>query len=256
MHTITRLEAANRRASRTIVDLDGEPWAEVDTEVVLRYNLHKGDRLEEEQAAALLAEDAFVRSRHAAALLLHARGRSIAELRRKLRERGHGEASIERTIQYFADKGDLDDRVFAQTYAQHLFKTRCVGPGKVRYQLRRLGVGEGDISAALAAASGAGREHQAEQARRLLERRLTNPRGLHPLRLKENLRQALRRAGFDPDLSHELIEEAMRERWPAAQESEEIVPAEAEGSPRRWGGKRPRARSESESSVEDTDARR
>jgi len=231
MYTITRLEAANRRASRTIVDLDGEAWAEIDTEVVLRHNLQKGDRLEEEQAAALLAEDAFVRSRHAAALLLHARGRSVAELRRKLRERGHGEVSIERTIQYFADKGDLDDRVFAQTYAQHLFKTRCVGPGKVRYQLRRLGVGEGDISGALAAASGAGREHQAEQARSLLERRLRNPRQLSPLRLRENLRQSLRRAGFDADLCQELVDEAMREYVVMRGEDEERLRGEEQECP-------------------------
>lgn len=231
MHTITRLQAANRRASRTIVDLDGEAWAEIDTEVVLRHNLQKGGRLEEGQAAALLAEDAFVRSRHAAALLLHARGRSIAELRRKLRERGHGEVSIERTIQYFADKGDLDDRVFAQTYAQHLFKTRCIGPGKVRYQLRRLGVGEGDISAALAQAAASDPGHQRRQARSLLERRLRNPRQLSPLRLRANLRESLRRAGFDADLCQELVDEAMREYLAMRGEDEERLRGEDQEGP-------------------------
>jgi SOS response regulatory protein OraA/RecX len=245
MPTITRLEAANRRASRTIIDLDGEPWAEIDTEVVLRHRLAKEVCLGPEQAAALLAEDAFVRSRRAAAVLLHVRGRSIAELRRKLRERGHDEISIERTIQYFAAKGDLDDRAFAQAYAQRLLTTRCVGPEKARYQLRRLGVGEADVRAALAGAAASDPAHQRRQARGLLERRLRNPRQLSPARLRENLRQSLRRAGFDADLCQELVDEAMRKYLAMRGEDEETVRVEEREEheiPPRLGRKPPRAR--------------
>jgi regulatory protein len=211
MPTITHLQAANRRASRTFVDLDGEPWAEIDSEIVLRHHLKKGDGLTGEQLAALLADDAFIRARRAAAIMLQGRGRSVAELRRRLRERRHDEASIERVVTHFAAKGDLDDAAFARAYVQRQLRTRCVGPGKVRSQLRQFGVADRDIAAALAEAIDAAPERQAEQARRLLERKMKNPRGLSGPRLRQSLYQALMRAGFEPDLCRELVEEAVRD---------------------------------------------
>ena len=210
MRAVTGLIAANRRASRTRVELDGEPWAELDSEVVLRHALRKGATLDDAQLEALRRDDAFVRARRAAAILLHARPRSAAELRGRLAERGFDEVTLDRTIDYFAEKGDLDDARFARAFVAQQLRTKKAGPIKIANALRRLGVEEEHIATALEANPDADEEQQRRMARRFIERRLERLRGEDPVRRRRKLRAALARAGFRPDAYYPELDDALR----------------------------------------------
>ena len=210
MRVVTGLIAANRRASRTRVELDGEPWAELDSEVVLRHALREGATLDEEQLEALRRDDTFVRARRAAAILLRTRQRSVAELRGRLIERGFDDAALERTIDYFTEKGDLDDARFARAFVAQRLRTQKAGPIKIANALKRLGVEEKHIAAALEADPGAGEEHQRELARRFIERWLERLENDDPVRRRRKLRAALARAGFRPDAYYSELDEALR----------------------------------------------
>ncbi len=211
MCAITRLKALNRRASRTRVEIDGEPWADLSTEVVLKHALCKGMVLDSAQRRALLAADAFVRARRAAAILLKTRPRAVAEMRLKLRQRDYDEETIETIVAYFSEKGDLDDARFARTFASHQFKTKTIGTRKVALMLRRLGVAERHVEAALEAEPKAREDEQTALARRFIERRVKRLRSEDPPRRRKKLYAALTRAGFDPDIFHPLMKEALEE---------------------------------------------
>ncbi len=213
MRTITRLTAKGRSAARTVVELDGEEWATIDTEVVLARQFARGDVLDEAACEAVLSDDAFVRARRAAARLLQTRPRARVELRRRLAERGFDEPILERVAAHFEEKGDLDDARFARIFAAHQFKTKRVGPLKVRAQLRELGVGEADAVGALERQPGASREEQERRARRLIERRLERPGAKDtPATLRRRISGALLRAGFESDVFGPLLEEMLSRR--------------------------------------------
>ena len=209
---ITRLRVADRRAARIIVELDGEPWAELDSEVVLRHALENGHLLDDAARQVLLGDAAFVRVRRAAAILLQARPRAEAELRRLLLQRRHAETAVDRVVAHLREKGDLDDARFARLYAAHRLRTRREGPRRTAQALRRLGVEERSVAAALADAGeqdpGGEERHAREFAERRLRRLAAEP---DPVRRRRKLLEAMQRAGFDPDVATAVARQVLDE---------------------------------------------
>jgi len=210
MCLITRLKVANRRATRTFVELDDAPWAELDTEVVLRHQLSKGQVLSPAEQAALLAEDAFIRARRTAAILLRTRPRSIFELRHRLTERKYEPVTVEQVVAYYEEKGDLDDARFAEIFVSHQLKTRPDGPRRIATQLRQLGVADNLIQAALEKADATDTELQTERARQFIERRLRRLSDADPRKRRRKLTDALIRAGFEPAVYAPLLREMLQ----------------------------------------------
>lgn len=200
MAVITRLKLANRRGSSTLVELDGEEWETLETEVVLVHRLANGMELDEEKRLAILDEDAFVRARRSAAISLQIRAYTVVEIERKLRKKEFDPSIIERIIQYFSEKGALDDAKFARRFVARQFHTKVIGPRKIAAQLYQKGVASHHVSAALAEAEGADDETQEDAIRKLIERRLPRLRRDDKNARRRKLSGALARAGFSPEL--------------------------------------------------------
>lgn len=98
------------------------------------------------------------------------RDRTVAEVRRHLERRSVGGPSIERALAELHDLGYLDDRRYAQRYVED--RRRVDGWGRLRIAagLRRMGIGESLVEAALAGDPDARREP--DLAVETLERRL------------------------------------------------------------------------------------
>ena len=211
MHrTLTRLSPADRRGRRMHLELDGEPWAEIDSEIVLRRGLCQGLALAPSEIEEILADDEYIRARRAAAILIHTRPRSVAELGRLLAERRFSRPAIERIVLHLKEIGDLDDRRFAEAFARHQFKIRTIGPEKIRHRLRQLGVEEKIIDATLAEEPAACQDSQAALARRFVERRMKRFRNEPIPTRKRKIFQALRRAGFEPDVCATCVDEILK----------------------------------------------
>lgn len=209
---ITRLRVADRRATHIVIELDGEPWAELGSEVVLRHALETGRLLDDAARQTLLGDDAFVRVRRAAAILLQARPRAEAEMRRLLFQRRHSEAAVERVMAHLRERGDLDDARFARIYTAHRLRTRREGPRRVAQALRQLGVEDRFAAAALAEAGQEDPEGDERRAREFAEKRLrrlaSEP---DPAKRRRKLLQAMQRAGFDLDAAARVARSAMGE---------------------------------------------
>lgn len=82
----------------------------------------------------------YKRARERALRLLALRGRSRAELRKKLAERDFSKAVIDRVLENLGELGYLDDEAFAVNRARHLAVNRLYGDRKIEQQLREKGI--------------------------------------------------------------------------------------------------------------------
>ncbi len=85
--------------------------------------------------------DAHVEARDAALNLLSYRARSVAEMRRRLRRKGHEEAAVEAVIAWLLDHGYLDDRDFARQFLLERLRRKPRGPFALVQELRKRGIG-------------------------------------------------------------------------------------------------------------------
>jgi regulatory protein len=95
-----------------------------------------------------------MRAREAAVSLLAAAPRSRVDLARRLRRKGFSESASERAVERMAELGYLDDAEYARQYAMARTRSKGYGPGRVRLELMKRGIGESNIEPALVAAFG------------------------------------------------------------------------------------------------------
>jgi len=91
----------------------------------------------------------YKRARERALRMLALRGRSRAELRKKLAERDFTKSVIERVLENLVELGYLDDEAFAVNRARHLAVNRLYGDRKIEEQLREKGVAREAARAAI-----------------------------------------------------------------------------------------------------------
>ena len=91
----------------------------------------------------------YKRARERALRLLALRGRSRAELRKKLAERDFSESVVERVLENLGELGYLDDEAFAVNRARHLAVNRLYGDRKIEEQLREKGIAREAARAAI-----------------------------------------------------------------------------------------------------------
>ncbi len=82
----------------------------------------------------------YKRARDRALRLLAMRGRSRAELRKKLAERDFTKSVVDRVLENLGELGYLDDEAFAVNRARHLAVNRLYGDRKIEEQLREKGI--------------------------------------------------------------------------------------------------------------------
>ncbi len=78
----------------------------------------------------------------AAAVLLAARDRTRAELSRLLAARGIAQADAKVALDRLSERGYLDDRRFANTWARSRLQKKPMGPHRLRQELEAKGVEE------------------------------------------------------------------------------------------------------------------
>ena len=148
----------------------------------------------------------------AAARLLEARPRSVAEVRRRLAMLGYRADLVETTVTRLETLGYLDDEAFARSWIESRDRARPRGEHALRRELRLKGVDAALIASALAerqeaagddSADGAGTRAGADEAaaERLLARRLPSLlREPDPRRRQQRAYALLARNGFAPDV--------------------------------------------------------
>ncbi len=122
------------------VELDGEPWAELDPEIVVSEGLKKGALLSATRLREVALADETLRARRAAASRCALRRRSHAELSRYLRGRGFGSAAAEHALAQLAESGTVDDLEVARRHLRKRTREGGYGRRKIQEEMRRLGL--------------------------------------------------------------------------------------------------------------------
>lgn len=209
-HKITALSTVGKRRQRFLVELDGEPWGELDAEIVVKFGLCKGLPIDSEFAEQLRGEDAFIVGRNLLGRYLARHLCSEAEAVRYLQKKGIGEPVASELSAHFREKGQLDDDAFARRVIRHHKKLKPVGPLKVEQMLRQRGVKEETYGAPLTESFG--RSEQQRLARELAERRRSLWEKAEPKKRKQKLVNLLLRNGFESEIVFELARELLDER--------------------------------------------
>lgn len=203
MATITALQASKRRRRRVEVLLDDGPAFSL--ALTLAAGLRVGQQLDLAAIERLQAEDQIARALDRAARFLARRPRSVAEVRRNLRQKGFADPAVAAALQRCSDRGWLDDLDFARFWVEDRLRFRPMGRRALAHGLRQKGVAPETIETALADLDGL------DAARRAARDRLRRWRGLTRPELRRRLWAFLQRRGFESDLCRQVVQEILSE---------------------------------------------
>ncbi len=147
--TVTSIDRVGKSRGRVAVFVDGAHCFELDSTFAAERAIRKGDRMTLEAAQALWDEDQRRAALERALHFLSYRGRTVAEVRRKLSGLGFGEVPTDAAVSRLRELGYLDDHAFAAQYVRSRLNRKSFGPRRIAMDLRKLGLNSALIDATL-----------------------------------------------------------------------------------------------------------
>ncbi len=134
--------------------------------------------------------------------------RSRAQLEDKLRARQCPDDVAAAVLDRFTELGLIDDQAYAETLVRSRRETKGLARRALAHELRRKGVADDIVDDSLAEIDSA---DEADQARRLVDKRLRALHGLAPEVQTRRLAGMLARKGYSSGLAYQVIREALAE---------------------------------------------
>jgi regulatory protein len=156
--------------------------------------------------------DPEARARQICLRLLTAAPRTRAQLAQAMHRGGVPAEAAEAILVRFAEAGLIDDAAFARAWVESRHHSRGLSRRSLSAELRRNGVQNEEICAAVDALDPA---QEVATARRLVERKLASSRGRPPETRARQAASMLARKGYPPGLVFRLIKEVMEQEDPA-----------------------------------------
>lgn len=132
--------------------------------------------------------------------------RTRRQLEDRLRDRDVAPDVAARVLDRMSQVGLVDDEAYAEMFVRSQQETKGLATSALRHELRRKGVAEETVDAALEEIDP---EHEKEQARALVARRLRTMRGLDRQVQTRRLAAYLARKGYGPGVSYQVVREAL-----------------------------------------------
>jgi regulatory protein len=163
--TITALRAQANSSQRVNVFIDDEYAIGVSLTTLAYEQIFVGKLIDAETWARLESAERADKAVHAAARLIEARPRSIAEVRLRLRQKQFPPESIDHAIEHLSGLGLLDDAAFSRYWVDNRRSFSQRGSLALRDELRRKGVDRATIEEALASEEDPDTAYAEEQER-------------------------------------------------------------------------------------------
>ncbi len=202
---ITRIERQKKNPRRYNIYIDDEFALGLDRNVVIDNGLRKGDRADKLLLEKLRTADELIRAYQVALRFLSYRPRSESEIRTRLEREKLLPETIEEIIIKLRDEGQLDDRRFAEMYAESKMFKKPIGAHRLRRELHQKGLSDTIIQHVVQTLCN--EESELKNARYLAEKKLATDRTKDPLKRKRRLSDYLARRGFGWDVIRVIIEE-------------------------------------------------
>lgn len=201
MKRVTGLHGQKRRSDRVNLHLD-EAFAFV-LPMQVASRLHLGQMLSTDELTALQAEAVGAEAKEDALRLIALRPRSMVEVERSLRSKGHDESLIAQVMAQLQEVGLLDDLAFARYWVEQREAFRPRGVLALRQELQQKGVSRDLIAAVLPEVD------ELASARRLAEKQALRWQQLPYEAYQAKMTAFLQRRGFP----HDIIQEITNDVW-------------------------------------------
>ena len=165
------------RGDKMHLHIDGEYFLTVDNGYLAELGVFNGMDVDCEDIERLRVDIGVRRAYNKAVDLLSRRDHSRKELLDKLRQKGYGEYAVE-AIEKLNDYGYIDDRRFAQIFAEELVRLKSYGKKRVEQELYRKGI-ERDIICEVISECDFPSEKLAEIIERKYSRYLNDEKGVN-----------------------------------------------------------------------------
>lgn len=209
---ITAIEAQKRRKNRLSVFIDGEFAFGIEAEVAGKLGLTVGQEVDREDIERVLQAEELQRACQRAYRFLAACPRSESEVARRLGDYQYPDALIRQVLAHCRRLGYLDDAKFAAEFAASRVVQKRLGPVALKFELRRRGVAEALIEAAVQQAYASTSETELVLA--LIKKKLKSLRNLPYPKARQRITAFLLRKGFHRDLVQDLLEKKLdRKNW-------------------------------------------
>jgi len=129
-----------RKGSKVKILFDDASFIMVSYEIALESGLRKNDDLNDKQKEELIRRNELFQIKNSAFGYLSRRLHSKSELKIKLAQKKYSKELINEVIDYLIEKNYLNDREFAEKYAQEKVTFRKIGTGKVKGELFKKGI--------------------------------------------------------------------------------------------------------------------
>ncbi len=208
---ITALITQKRNKERVNVYIDGA--FAFGLAMIEALKLRKGQFLDDDEIAHLKARDEVEVAHERALHFLSYRPRSIEEVRRRLREKQHGELVVETVVERLGRAGLLDDEAFARYWVENRKQFKPRSARALRYELRQRGVADTDIETALMDLDEEEAAYRAAQSR---ARRYTHS---DEQAFRKKLGDYLTRCGFGYSIVRDVLDRMWAEKEAHAEAS-------------------------------------
>ena len=165
----------------------------------------------QDEAEARDAQDPEARARQICLRLLTAAPRTRSQLAQAMHRDGIPAEAAETILARFTDAGMIDDAAFARAWVESRHHSRGLSRRSLSAELRRHGVQNEEIRAAVNALDP---EQEVATARRLVERKMASSCGRPPETRARQAAGLLARKGYPPGLVFRLIREVMEQEDP------------------------------------------
>jgi len=140
--------------------------------------------------------------------LLALSARPRAGLATALRQRGIPDDVADRVLDRFVEVGLIDDAAYAEAFVAAKHRERALGVSALRMELRRKGVADQTVDAAVSVLD---QDAERERAKALISRRVDAAMGHGPVAARRRLVALLARRGYSAELACQVVDAALAE---------------------------------------------
>ena len=135
---ITKIEVQKKNKNRVNVFIDEEFKFACDEELVYRYKLIKGNKVDVKRIEEIAEEDNFIKGKNYAFRIIEKSYKTRRQVEDKLKDRGYDEKLIKRIMNLLEEYNLIDDKVYVKAYIKDNLSKQ--GKMKLLYNLKSKGI--------------------------------------------------------------------------------------------------------------------
>jgi regulatory protein len=204
---ITKIVKARKERNSYVVFIDEAPAFQVSDEVLLKFGLLTGRRIDERMVEEIASEEAFSRARMTALNFISYRPRSSKEVTDKLSHKGFSSELAKKVVHQLREANLVSDLEFARMLVRDKLRGKPMGKAMIRRKLLEKGISFQIIERVLK--EYVSEEDEQQAAARLAAKKLKLSRsrfaGLDSLKQQKRMIDYLLSRGFSTEVALKTV---------------------------------------------------